>query len=100
MRLKRFPTCEGRLCHDIYCANLNLLASIDIGNETFSHYGRMCLTEKAEMVLLTPPFSLLTAMLFLSFMSSYIWDDHKCKNHDLAKDTVYKIKVSHISHTC
>ena len=29
------------------------------------------------------------AMLFLSFMPSYIWDEHKCKTHDLAKDKVY-----------
>ena len=28
------------------------------------------------------------ALLFLSFMSSYIWGEHKCKTHDLAKDKV------------
>ena len=33
-----------------------VVAIIGFGNETFSHYCKICLTEKAEMVLFTPLF--------------------------------------------
>ena len=63
-------------CAMILCDFQAVLASVDIGNENIPHYRKMFLTEKAEMLLLTP----LSEVMFLSFMSSYILDEHKCRN--------------------
>ena len=65
-----------------------VLASIDIGNEKFRITGRCPYRESRDDAVNSNIF-VTEAMLFLSFMPSYIWDEHKCKTHDLAKDRVY-----------